>query len=44
VERIRDTVRQLIKDDPSIVAVGMAVPGPYLKDEGRTALVSSMQG
>ena len=28
VERIRDTVRQLIKDDPSIVAVGMAVPGP----------------
>ena len=29
VERIRDTVRQLIKDDPSIVAVGMAVPGPY---------------
>lgn len=22
----------------------MAVPGPYLKDEGRTALVSSMQG
>ena len=31
VERIRDTVRQLIKDDPSIVAVGMAVPGPYLR-------------
>ena len=28
VERIRDTVRQLIKDDPSIVAVGMAVQGP----------------
>ena len=44
VECIRNTVRHLIKDDSSIVAVGMAVPGPYLKDEGRTALVSSMQG
>ena len=44
VECIRNTVRRLIKDDSSIVAVGMAVPGPYLKDEGRTALVSSMQG
>lgn len=44
VEQIRATVRQLIADDPSIVAVGMAVPGPYLVEEGRTALVSSMQG
>lgn len=44
VEQIRTTVRQLIADDSSIVAVGMAVPGPYLVEEGRTALVSSMQG
>ena len=44
VEQIRSTVRQLIADDPSIVAVGMAVPGPYLVEEGHTALVSSMQG
>ena len=44
VEQIRATVRQLIADDSSIVAVGMAVPGPYLVEEGRTALVSSMQG
>ena len=35
VEQIRRTVRQLIADDPHIVAVGMA---------GHTALVSSMQG
>ena len=44
VEQIRHTVRQLIADDPHIVAVGMAVPGPYLRDAGHTALVSSMQG
>ena len=44
VEQIRRTVRQLIADDPHIVAVGMAVPGPYLRDAGHTALVSSMQG
>ena len=44
VEQIRSTVRQIIADDSSIVAVGMAVPGPYLVEEGRTALVSSMQG
>ena len=44
MEQIRRTVRQLIADDPHIVAVGMAVPGPYLRDAGHTALVSSMQG
>ncbi|MGE8651574.1 ROK family transcriptional regulator [Bifidobacterium adolescentis] len=44
VEHTRETINQLLKNDPEIVAIGMAVPGPYLKDEGRTALVSSMQG
>lgn len=44
VEQIRTTVRQLIANDSSIVAVGMAVPGPYLVEAGHTALVSSMQG
>lgn len=31
-------------NDPSIVAIGMAVPGPYLRNVGRTAVVSNMQG
>ena len=27
----------------TVVAIGMAVPGPYLRDDGHTAVVSSMQ-
>jgi predicted NBD/HSP70 family sugar kinase len=33
----------LLGTDPRIVAVGMAVPGPYLRTVGRTVLVSSMR-
>ena len=41
---IHRRVAELLANDPSIVAVGMAVPGPYLRNEGRTAVVSGMQG
>lgn len=44
IEQARETITQLIREDSSIVAIGMAVPGPYLVEEGHTALVSSMQG
>ena len=44
VKQIHNTIRHLIAKDEKIVAVGMAVPGPYLIEEGHTALVSSMQG
>ena len=44
VKQIHNTIRHLIAEDEKIVAVGMAVPGPYLVEEGHTALVSSMQG
>ena len=44
IESIRRTINDLLAEDEAIVAVGMAVPGPYLKDLGRTAVVSSMQG
>ncbi len=44
IEHTRETIAQLIREDSSIVAIGMAVPGPYLVEEGHTALVSSMQG
>ncbi|KAB7787870.1 ROK family transcriptional regulator, partial [Bifidobacterium cebidarum] len=41
---IHQRLAQLLTEDQSIVAIGMAVPGPYLRNEGRTAVVSSMQG
>lgn len=44
IATIHQRVEQLLDNDPSIVAIGMAVPGPYLRNVGRTAVVSSMQG
>ncbi|RSX57250.1 ROK family transcriptional regulator [Bifidobacterium samirii] len=44
LDEIRDRVNRLIAADDAVVAVGVAVPGPYLRDEGRTAVVSSMAG
>lgn len=46
ISRTIDAIHRYINDslahDHLIVAIGMAVPGPYLKDEGRAALISSM--
>lgn len=44
IRGIHKTINTLLDNDSSIVAIGMAVPGPYLRHEGRTAVVSSMQG
>ncbi|KFI40199.1 N-acetylglucosamine repressor [Bifidobacterium actinocoloniiforme DSM 22766] len=44
VQAVTVQVNQVLAADPSIIAVGMAVPGPYLRHEGRIALVTSMQG
>lgn len=44
VADVRRRLARIIDADPAIVAVGMAVPGPYLRTVGRTALVSSMHG
>ncbi|WP_420868052.1 ROK family transcriptional regulator [Bifidobacterium simiarum] len=44
LEDIKTRVNALLDRDPSIVAIGMAVPGPYLRDEGRIAVVTSMIG
>ncbi len=41
---IRRIITELIRKDPNIVAVGMSVPGPYLRHEGRIAVVTSMPG
>ena len=44
IATVHSTIEQLLHDDPTIVAIGMAVPGPYLRNNGHTAVVSSMQG
>lgn len=43
-EEIRRRINAFLDADPSIVAIGMAVPGPYLKSRGRTAVITSMLG
>ncbi|WEV72870.1 ROK family transcriptional regulator [Bifidobacterium sp. ESL0790] len=42
VTAIHQNVDQLLAHDPNVVSIGMAVPGPYLRETGRAALVSSM--
>lgn len=44
IAAIHLTIDDLLDGDPAIVAIGMAVPGPYLRDIGYAAIVSSMQG
>lgn len=44
IATVHDTIERLLNDDPTILAIGMAVPGPYLRENGHTAVVSSMQG
>lgn len=44
IATVHSTIEQLLHKDPTIVAIGMAVPGPYLRNNGHTAVVSSMQG
>lgn len=39
-----EIIEGLLAEDPAIVAIGMVVPGPYLRHIGRTAVVSTMQG
>lgn len=44
VQRIHQTITTLLEQDPSIKAIGIAVPGPYLRNEGRIALAETLQG
>lgn len=44
IATVHGTIERLLNDDPTILAIGMAVPGPYLRENGHTAVVSSMQG
>ena len=44
IAAIHTKVGALLDADPAIIAIGMAVPGPYLREAGYTTVVSSMQG
>jgi predicted NBD/HSP70 family sugar kinase len=44
VDHIRSIITDLLSQDSHIVAVGMSVPGPYLRHEGKIAVVTSMPG
>ena len=44
VAEVKARVEGRLEANPAIVAVGMAVPGPYLRESGRIALVTSMPG
>lgn len=40
---LHSIINGMLHNDQAIVAIGMAVPGPYLRHIGRTAFVSSMR-
>ncbi|KAA8819675.1 NagC family transcriptional regulator [Bifidobacterium rousetti] len=44
VRLLHRRIESLIAGDRHVVAIGMAIPGPYMRDKGYTAVVSSMQG
>ncbi len=39
---IKKLIREYLDKNENVVAIGMAVPGPYLKNEGHIAVVSQM--
>lgn len=40
VSRTQDWIRARLAEDPAIVAVGITIPGPYLPEDGRIAVVT----
>ncbi|NEG96028.1 ROK family protein [Bifidobacterium sp. SMB2] len=42
LDDVRRRIDAILAADDAIVAIGIAVPGPYLRDEGRIAVVTSM--
>lgn len=43
VETVRRHVRKMLNAHPSVVAIGMTTPGPYLRPEGHTAKIASSE-
>ena len=44
LQRIIGAVERLIRDRDDVYAIGMAVPGPFLRKERRIALLTEFQG
>lgn len=44
IENIKQQVNDYLQAYPNVMAIGMAVPGPYLRSEGRIALMSEFEG
>ena len=44
VERVKAKMNAYLDQYPDIKAIGIAVPGPYLRDEGRIAVMSEYSG
>lgn len=42
IASMKAQIHKLLKKYENVVAIGLAVPGPYLRDEGRIALVTRM--
>ncbi|MCI1983160.1 MAG: ROK family protein [Bifidobacteriaceae bacterium] len=42
IEAVRTRVTDLVATDPAILAVGIAVPGPYLPDTGHVGVITTM--
>lgn len=43
IDAVKQHIRAIMRQFTNIVAIGMAVPGPYLRSVGHTAVVSSMR-
>lgn len=39
---MKDQIHDMLKKYKNIVAIGLALPGPYLRDEGRIAMITRM--
>lgn len=42
IEKVKQQIRTYINKYPNIVAIGCALPGPYLRHEGRIAVITQM--
>ena len=42
--RMKEAVAKLVAESNRVVAIGIAIPGPYLKQQGRIALVTEFPG
>ncbi|MDD3214919.1 MAG: ROK family transcriptional regulator, partial [Eubacteriales bacterium] len=42
LEEIRTQIRQALENYPNVDAIGLALPGPYLREEGRIAVMTQL--